>query len=56
MKKWLVKSLLVTAALIIGTGSALANKVSLGYKTDIVGPLLNVIAEKKLEKDYKIKW
>ena len=57
MKKWLVKSLLVTAALIIGTGSALANKVSLGYQP-IVGPLLNVIAEKKLEKEtgYKIKW
>ncbi len=57
MRKWLIQSLFITTALVIGTGSALAEKVSLGYQP-IVGPLLNVIAEKKLEKatGYKIKW
>ena len=54
MKPWLIKSLFILTALVIGTGSASAQKVSLGYQP-IVGPLLNVIAEKNLKKKQAIK-
>ena len=57
MIKWIKHSLLTLGVLFIGTTSLLAQSVSLGYQP-ILGPMLAVIADKKIEQatGYKIKW
>lgn len=56
MKKY-INTLLFVGIFVLGTTSAFAQKVSLGYQP-IIGPLLAVIVDKKIEKatGYNIKW
>ena len=57
MKNCIKRSLLIVGVLVLGTTSVIAKKVTLGYQP-IVGPMLTVISDKKIEKatGYDIKW